>query len=96
MEDLSKLQQEIEKIKKRNQRVEADKAWETSWVRIILIVVITYIIITVVMYSIGVTNFYISSLIPTIAFLISIQSLPVVKKWWVQKYNKKKSHSVEE
>ena len=31
------LEKEIESIKKRNKRVELDKAWETSWTRKICI-----------------------------------------------------------
>lgn len=29
------LEKEIEQIKERNKRVELDKAWETSWTRIV-------------------------------------------------------------
>jgi len=38
------LKIEIEKIKGRNRRVEADKAWETSLTRKILIAVLTYFV----------------------------------------------------
>jgi len=34
MEELEELKVEIEKIKERNKRVEADKAWETSFSRL--------------------------------------------------------------
>jgi len=36
---------EIKNIIKRNKKVEADKAWETSFSRKILIAVLTYIVI---------------------------------------------------
>lgn len=35
------LNKEIEEIKKRNKRVELDKAWETSWTRKICICILT-------------------------------------------------------
>ena len=37
MTPIKKLEQEINNIKERNKRVEAGKAWETSWARRILI-----------------------------------------------------------
>jgi len=39
MPSLEELQSEIETIKQRNQRVEADKAWETSWARRFIILI---------------------------------------------------------
>lgn len=86
MED---LQNEIEKIKERNKRVEADKAWETSFFRIITITVITYILASIVLFIIKVDRPFLNALIPTLGFFFSIQSLPLIKKWWVKKYVKK-------
>ena len=36
------MEERIEKIEERNKRVELDKAWETSWVRRIGIMILTY------------------------------------------------------
>ena len=36
------LENQINSIKKRNQKVEGDKAWETSLIRIVLIIFFTY------------------------------------------------------
>lgn len=86
MEDrLNKLEEEVALIKERNQRVEVDKAWETSIARKISVLVITYILATLVMYIIGVQNFFIDSIIPTLGYFLSTQSLPFIKKWWVGK-----------
>ena len=41
------LEEEINKIKERNKKVELDKAWETSWTRKICIMVLTYIIVII-------------------------------------------------
>ena len=45
MEDngIEELKKEIVQIKERNKRVETNKAWETSWVRRICIMILTYI-----------------------------------------------------
>ena len=38
------LEKELEKIKKRNKRVEADKAWEISKFRTFIVLLFTYLI----------------------------------------------------
>ncbi|OGZ63223.1 MAG: hypothetical protein A3C58_01555 [Candidatus Staskawiczbacteria bacterium RIFCSPHIGHO2_02_FULL_34_10] len=83
------IEKEINLIKERNKKVEADKAWETSIFRIGFIIVITYIITAVVFYFIGVKNFLLSALIPTVGYYVSTQSLPFVKNWWSKKVYKK-------
>lgn len=80
------LEQDIAAIKERNMRVEADKAWETSCLRIISIAVITYVVALVVLYFLGSEKFFLNALIPTIGYLLSTQSLSSIKRWWVRKY----------
>jgi len=87
--ELEELKSEIDLIKERNERVEADKAWETSNFRVFSIVAMTYIITALVFYIIGVKNFLLNALIPTLGFYLSTQSLPFIKKWWTNKFIKK-------
>lgn len=47
MASIEELEKEIPQIKERNKRVEADKAWETSTSRKIIIAIATYIVITI-------------------------------------------------
>jgi Flp pilus assembly protein TadB len=75
------IQQEIDKIKKRNKRVETDKARETSATRRIIIAILTYIV--VVIYSILIkktSNIFLTSLVPVIGFLLSTVSLKLCRK----------------
>jgi len=88
MEDLEQIKTEINLIKERNKKVEADKAWETSKTRVLSILLMTYIITAIVFYFIGVRNFMLSALIPTVGFFLSTQSLPFIKRWWVNKFIK--------
>ena len=81
---IAKIEQEIQEIKRRNQKVEADKAWETSLFRVISIVVITYLIAALVMRVIGVVNYWQNAWIPVVGYFLSTQSLPLVKKWWIE------------
>ena len=83
------IEKEIELIKERNKKVEADKAWETSNFRVILLSVITYIITAIVFYFIGVRNYLLNALIPAVGFFLSTQSLPFIKKYWIEKLYKK-------
>lgn len=79
------LQKEIETLKARNARVEDDKAWETSRFRVYSIAAITYIVATVVLISIGNEQAFRNALVPVAGYLLSTQSLPFLKKWWVSK-----------
>ena len=85
MEEIEKVLQDI---KERNRRVEADKAWETSAFRKLLIAIITYIVASIVLYAIGVPNFFLSAIIPTLGFLLSTLSIPFIKKWWIKNHFK--------
>jgi len=80
MKDLKK---EVEIIKQRNKKVEADKAWETSWTRKILITILTYITIVIFFYFAGLSNPFINSIVPALAFIVSTFSLPFFKKIWI-------------
>ena len=87
MEDrILKLESAIAKIQIRNAKVEADKAWETSGTRILSIAIITYLVITLILNIIGVSQIWLNAIIPTVGFLLSIQTLPIIKRWWIKKY----------
>jgi hypothetical protein len=79
------IEERLRKIEERNKRVELEKAWETSFARSLSIIVITYILATVVMYLIDVPKPYLNSIIPTLGYFLSIQSLPFIKKYWLSK-----------
>ena len=80
------MQKELELIKQRNQRVEADKAWETSLVRIGSVAVITYAVALLVMRALGVERFWLQAFIPSFGYILSTQSLPLIKRWWIKKF----------
>ncbi len=86
MNDYKKLEQEINKIKARNTKVEADKAWETSFYRKILIVVLTYIVIVIFFYFADLSKPFINAIVPTFGFVLSILTIPVLKKQWIKRH----------
>ena len=65
---LESLETEIEKIKERNRRVEADKTWETSWTRRIFIGISAYIVIAIFLVIIRAEKPLISAIIPALAY----------------------------
>lgn len=83
MATVEELVKEINLLKERNLRVEKEKAWETSSARALSIIILTYAVVTIVMYVIGVSRYYVDSIIPTLGFFLSTQSLPIVKHWWM-------------
>jgi hypothetical protein len=50
MEEIEYIKEEIKKIKERNIKVEAEKSWEISIERKIIIFFLTYVIISLVMW----------------------------------------------
>ena len=81
---LHALEKEIAKIRERNQKVEADKAWETSWTRRIFIGVSTYFLIAVFLIIIKAEKPFISAIIPALAYVISTLSLGLLRTWWLK------------
>ncbi len=79
------IEERLNRIEERNKRVEQDKDWERSPFRIISVSIITYVIAYLVLYSIGVPKPYLSALIPVLGFILSAQSLPIIKKYWIKK-----------
>lgn len=82
------LQAEIEKIKSRNARVEADKAWESSRFRVCSIAFLTYLMMVLLMWIIGVEMPCLSALVPTAGFMLSTLSLRFAKKFWLKRFYK--------
>ena len=82
MATLSSLSRDVESIKKRNARVEKDKAWETSLARKFIVFVLTYAVIVIFMLVNGMPNAYVNALIPAFAFVLSTLTLGWIKKVW--------------
>lgn len=77
------IEEEIIKIKERNNKVELDKKWETSWMRKICIMVLTYIVVVIYSYIVNnYNNIFLSSLVPVIGFTLSTLSLKLIRRIW--------------
>lgn len=79
------LLKRIEAIEERNKRVEGDKAWEGSWLRKILIMILTYLFACLYLKIADTTNPYFGAVVPVAGFFLSTWSLKYVKIWWLKK-----------
>jgi len=82
--NLKQLEKEIQKLKKRNKQVETDKAWETSYVRRILLIIFTYLAIGTYLHIINILDPWLNAIIPAVAFMLSTLTLPFFKKIWLK------------
>lgn len=76
------LEKRIAAIEKRNARVEADKAWETSWTRRVAIAVLTYIVVCVYLAFVIHIDPWLNALVPVVGFLLSTLALSVIRELW--------------
>lgn len=89
MATLEQLEKEIEKIKERNRRVESDKAWELSVMRIILLISFTYLAVGVYLRAINISRPWLNAVVPAVAFMLSTLTLPFFKKLWLRYIRRK-------
>lgn len=86
---LKELEERINKIEKRNKTVEADKAWETSTLRKILIIIMTYIFAVLYLTIADTTNPYLGAVVPCVGFFLSTQTIKIIKTSWINQRNNK-------
>ena len=89
MDKLKELENKIEKIEARNKKVEADKAWEVSYIRRILLVVFTYLSIGFYLNAVKIERPWLNAIVPSVGFLLSTLTLPLFKNLWLKRRNKK-------
>lgn len=80
---LTQLERRIEAIEERNKKVEAAKAWETSWTRKICVALLIYIVVAIFLQVIQVDRAWLSALIPAVGFFLSTFTLPFLKQLWL-------------
>ena len=78
------LELEIEKIKARNMSVGADKAWETSYTRRVILMIFIYIAVGLYFSAIKLPNGWLDAIVPSIGFLLSTLTIPFFKSIWLR------------
>lgn len=82
----NELEERVGKIEQRNRSVESDKSWETSWTRLAIIAIFTYIVVGMFLSTINVPRPWISALVPVIGFTLSTITMPFFKKFWIDRF----------
>lgn len=82
---VAELEAEIKRIKARNHKVEGDKAWETSWLRRVLIIIFTYIFAVLWLSLADTTNPFLGAIVPCAGFLLSTITVYSVKTIFLKK-----------
>ncbi|MEK7615754.1 MAG: hypothetical protein AAB420_00930 [Patescibacteria group bacterium] len=82
---MNSIEERLQSIEDRNARVETDKAWEVSWTRRLSIAIATYIIASIWLVIIEDTDPFLKALVPSVGYVLSTLSLPLIKRSWVRK-----------
>lgn len=82
MATLSAPEKRIKAIEERNSRVEKDKAWETSYFRKIVLIILAYLAVGLYLSAINVNNAWVNAIVPSLGFMLSTLTLPFLKKLW--------------
>jgi len=79
------LEQKLQAIAIRNNRVEDDKAWEVSWSRRLSIMVLTYLVVAFYLRFVVRIEPWINALVPVIGFLLSTLTMSLLKQRWLKR-----------
>ena len=82
---MKSLEERIAALEARNKRVEADKAWETSWTRRIGIALLTYATVAAYLHFVIHINPWLNALVPVVGFLLSTLTLRLLHRWWASR-----------
>ncbi|MHA1539225.1 MAG: hypothetical protein ACTSXQ_01975 [Alphaproteobacteria bacterium] len=72
----------IEAIEVRNESVALNKAWETSLTRILSITFMTYLVVAIFLFFLGVTRPFMAAVVPAVGFYFSTRGLPIFRMIW--------------
>lgn len=76
------IEERLEAIEERNNRVENDKAWETSWTRRLGIASLTYLVVVIYLNFVVHIDPWVNALVPVIGYLLSTLTMSLLKKIW--------------
>lgn len=83
---MSTIEERLEKIEERNKKVEADKAWEVSFSRKVVVAGLTYLVICIFFITIDLPRPWVNAIVPTLGFVLSTLSLRYFKRLWVTRW----------
>jgi hypothetical protein len=77
------LEERVKAIEARNAKVEADKAWEVSYIRRFSITVLTYFVIVIYLVFINKDSHpFINAIVPAVGYFVSTLVMRGAKEYW--------------
>jgi hypothetical protein len=83
MKEVSDVEARISRLEARNQRVENDKRWETSWARRVAIMLLTYLTVAFYLRFVVHIDPWINALVPVIGYTLSTLTVSRLKQYWL-------------
>jgi hypothetical protein len=83
------IEERLSIIESRNQKVENDKAWETSWTRRFSIMILTYAVVVIYLHLVVRIEPWINGLVPLIGFILSTLTVSLLKDEWLRRRERK-------
>lgn len=80
------IEDRIAKLEARNQRVEANKAWETSWLRRGSIMLLTYLTVAFYLHFVVHISPWVNALVPVIGYTLSTLTISHLKTAWLKRH----------
>jgi hypothetical protein len=88
MSSIEELEARVAALEQRNQRVETEKAWETSAARRVTLAVLTFAALAGYLWAIGVDRPLINAVVPTAGFMLSTLTMPIARRAWLARRQK--------
>lgn len=86
---MTSIEERLQVIEERNARVSADKAWETSVTRRVVISICTYIFAVIFLRSTHTSHPFLAACWPVVGYVLSTLSLQRVRQMWIARTLKK-------
>lgn len=78
------IEKELKKIVDRNHAVEADKAWEVSLTRRLMLMAFIYLMVVLVLWIVKVDAMWLGAIVPAVGYFLSTLSISPFKKFWIK------------
>jgi hypothetical protein len=82
---MKNIEERIAAIELRNNKVELDKGWETSWTRKLSIMILTYLVVVCYLHFVVRIDPWINALVPVIGYFLSTLTIGLIKRIWAQR-----------
>ncbi len=79
------LEQRVRALEERNKRVEQDKAWETSLLRKVSIIIVTYLVVLGFLFIIKNNQPFVNAIVPSLGFVLSTMAVNSLKQHWLNR-----------